>query len=341
MKNIFDLSQVDPALVLIALVVSVGYTLYQNYWKAPPKKLPRKINFAKKALNFEKLEKHTAEFRNPQVISTVDGKVHVAIGYGLANAIVIEGEEGCVLIDTLENNEVAKEALKALKEKIGEKPIKAIILTHFHADHTYGFDYFAQEYPGVKVYAHKSLLGYFQQLLNVRNKITGVRAAFQFGTELSDEDHENSGIGFRLKVDGKFKPSLNVKPTDVFKDKLKIVEAGIELVLYHAPGETPDQIIVHWPEKDVLFPADNIYRAFPNLYAIRGTASRDTLLWVQAVDLMRKLKPKILVPQHTRPIEGSQEIQEILTAYRDAIQLVHDQTVRYMNKGLYPDEITR
>ena len=26
---------------------------------------------------------------------------------------------------------------------------------------------------------------------------------------------------------------------------------------------------------------------------------------------------------------------------RDGIQLVHDQTVRYMNKGLYPNEITR
>ncbi len=59
------------------------------------------------------------------------------------------------------------------------------------------------------------------------------------------------------------------------------------------------------------------------------------------MDLMRLLKPKILVPQHTRPIEGQAEIMEILTAYRDAIQLVHDQTVRYMNKGLYPDEITR
>ena len=56
---------------------------------------------------------------------------------------------------------------------------------------------------------------------------------------------------------------------------------------------------------------------------------------------MRRLKPKLLVPQHTRPIEGQEEIYEILTAYRDAIQLVHDQTVRYMNKGLYPDEITR
>ena len=62
--------------------------------------------------------------------------------------------------------------------------------------------------------------------------------------------------------------------------------------------------------------------------------NRDTLLWVKAVDLMRSLKPETLVPQHTRPLEGSELIMETLTAYRDAIQFVHDQTVRYMNKGM-------
>ena len=56
---------------------------------------------------------------------------------------------------------------------------------------------------------------------------------------------------------------------------------------------------------------------------------------------MRTLKPKLMVPQHTRPVEGEDEIMDILTSYRDAIQIVHDQTVRYMNKGLYPDEITQ
>ena len=30
-----------------------------------------------------------------------------------------------------------------------------------------------------------------------------------------------------------------------------------------------------------------------------------------------------------------------LTDYRDAVQYVHDQTVRYINKGLHPEEIVR
>ena len=41
-----------------------------------------------------------------------------------------------------------------------------------------------------------------------------------------------------------------------------------------------------------------------------------------------------MVPQHTRPIAGEMVIMDILTSYRDAIQFVRDQTIRYMNKGL-------
>ena len=63
-------------------------------------------------------------------------------------------------------------------------------------------------------------------------------------------------------------------PTHTYKDELKVTLAGIDLTLFHAPGETNDQTIIWWPEEQVLFPADNIYRAFPNLYAIRGTMAR-------------------------------------------------------------------
>ena len=40
------------------------------------------------------------------------------------------------MIDTLESHEAAQEALVDIKKVINDKPIDAIILTHFHADHT-------------------------------------------------------------------------------------------------------------------------------------------------------------------------------------------------------------
>jgi alkyl sulfatase BDS1-like metallo-beta-lactamase superfamily hydrolase len=54
---------------------------------------------------------------------------------------------------------------------------------------------------------------------------------------------------------------------------------------------------------------------------------------------MRDLAPEYLVPSHTRPLFGEELIYETLTNYRDAIQFVHDQTIRGMNQGLTPNEI--
>ena len=55
--------------------------------------------------------------------------------------------------------------------------------------------------------------------------------------------------------------------------------------------------------------------------------------------MMRYLEPEYLVPSHTRPIVGKEKINTLLTTYRDAIQFVHDQTVRLINQGLDPNEI--
>jgi alkyl sulfatase BDS1-like metallo-beta-lactamase superfamily hydrolase len=45
----------------------------------------------------------------------------------------------------------------------------------------------------------------------------------------------------------------------------------------------------------VLVSGDNYYHAFPNLYAIRGTTTRDVLSWVASLDAMRALRPEFLV----------------------------------------------
>ena len=53
-----------------------------------------KPNIANTSSNYQKLERHTQEFNEPKIISVCHDKIHVAIGYGLANAILIEGDTG-------------------------------------------------------------------------------------------------------------------------------------------------------------------------------------------------------------------------------------------------------
>lgn len=88
-----------------------------------------------------------------------------------------------------------------------------------------------------------------------------------------------------------------------------------------------------------MLSGDNIYQAFPNLYTIRGTPYRDVKQWANSLDKMRYLNPEIVIPSHTQPIKGAENIQKVFRDYADAVRFVHDQTIRYMNKGLTPDEI--
>ncbi|HJP20556.1 MAG TPA: alkyl sulfatase dimerization domain-containing protein [Alphaproteobacteria bacterium] len=279
------------------------------------------------------LEAHSLLFER-QVISPARG-IHVAVGYGLANSIMIEGDDGVIIVDTLESRSRARAVLAAFRE-ITKKPVAAIILTHNHADHIYGGQVFA-EGREVPVYAHRSTNAHIDRIVNVLADAIYRRGMRMFGQLLPAGGVVNAGIGPDLGFET---PDMALeRPNRVFDDELEVEVAGVRLKLVHAPGETDDQIFVWLPERKILLPADNIYQTFPNLYTIRGTAHRDVMQWVESLDRMRSLEPEILVPSHTRPVVGRKRVAEILTAYRDAIQFVHDQTVRGINRGLTPDEI--
>ena len=278
---------------------------------------------------------HSKEFKK-ELITVTDG-VHVAVGYALANSILIEGENTNIIIDTTGTEETARE-VKALFDAINPNPVESIIYTHNHADHTYGATVFA-EGSSPDIYAHSTTEIYLSRVIGILRPIISSRSNRMFGNALSKEQVENNGIGPFLEIgrDGR-KPGL-LYPTKTFTDQIEFEAAGHKIQLFHAPGETNDQLFVWLPEKKALFPGDNFYKTFPNLYTIRGTPYRDLVGWVNSIDMMRYLEPEYLVPSHTRPIVGKEKINTLLTTYRDAIQFVHDQTVRLMNLGLDPNEI--
>ncbi len=298
---------------------------------APPDELPVR------AVNPE-LEAHTAEFER-RVYEVTEG-VYQAVGFGLANSILVEGEECVFIVDTMASVESAR-TVRAEFEKITSKPIGALVYTHNHADHVFGARGFVPE-GDVDVYAHETTEFYINRMVNIIRPIIALRSARMFGTHLPGTGPDrlvNAGIGAFLEIrEGESTLSL-IRPNRTFADELETEICGVQVQLVHAPGETNDQIFIWLPERKVLMPGDNVYKTFPNLYTIRGTLYRDVLEWVRSIDRMRRLGAEHLAPSHTRPVSGAEAVAEILTAYRDGIQFVHDQTIRGMNRGLTPDEL--
>ena len=122
-------------------------------------------------------------------------------------------------------------------------------------------------------------------------------------------------------------------PTDVFSGRAEFELGGVRVELREAHGETEDQLFVWLPEARVLLCGDNYYRAFPNLYTLRGTRPRPVDRWIESLDRMRRLQPEVLVPSHTTPVRGRDAVARELRTYRDGIQWVRDAVVRGAKRG--------
>jgi len=276
-----------------------------------------------------------------QRVYKVTDNVYSAVGFGLANSTMIVGNHGIIIVDVMESNEAAKNVLAEFR-KITDKPVKAIVYTHNHSDHTMGVKAFTSEEDvkagKVQIYAHETMMNTVINNASVIAPILGLRSTYTFGIllERGPEGWVNQGIGPAYARSA----TSFIAPTKTFQEKLEVNIAGVKMQLLYAPSETDDEIVVWLPEQKLLQSAEVIQgETFPNVHTLRGTRYRDPVAWYKTIDFMRGLQAEHLVPSHGRPMSDAARIEEMLTAYRDAIQYVHDQTIRWMNKGLTPDDI--
>ena len=282
----------------------------------------------------KKLADHSKEFEK-KIYKVAEG-VYSAVGYGIANSIMLVGKDGVIIIDTMENNEAGREIWNDL-QKITNLPLKAIIYTHSHPDHIYGAEAFAGK-STPDIYAHETTDNTVTRFVSETSPIIGSRSMRMYGNYLDQKAMINVGIGPFLSF-GSNSTLGYIPPTKTFRDRLNVNIAGIQMALIHAPGETDDMIYVWLPERKILMSGDNLYKSFPNLYTIRGTLFRSLKNWYRSVDIIRDLNPEYLVPSHGQPITGAALINQIATDYRDAIQFVHDQSLRGINQGMTPDDL--
>jgi len=280
----------------------------------------------------------TNDYWSPPAVHKVTDGVYVAVGYDLANSIMIEGDDGIIIVDTLSTYEDAKEVIAEFR-KITDKPVKAIIYSHGHLDHVHGTGAFLEEGEDVEIYAHDSHLDFYINENSVLGPIASIRSGYAAGAFLPNEgpDRKNLGI-FPPMAPGTI---AYVQPTQTFSDELEVEISGVKLKMVFVAGESSDQIYIWLPEKEVLLIGDNIYAIVPNIYTLRGAVYRDPMNYVNALDKMIPLDAEYLVPSHVKPVTGKENIKDILVSTRDAAQYIYDQTIRGMNQGYTADELSR
>lgn len=283
----------------------------------------------------------------------VSESVYTAIGYTVSANSMIVGDDGLIIVDPGQSMPGARRIREAF-EKITDKPVKAIIYTHGHGDHTNGARAFVDEGANVQIWA-RSNFGSELRLVAERGLQGGVRPANTQGFDLPPEQKIGIGIaippdrrpqgnmmqdGMRRRGQGQPRqgPRGMIPPTHKFSEERKTVEiAGVKLELVAAPGETSDQLYVWFPKEKVVFAGDNFYQSWPNVYPLRGTARRDMQDWADSIDKMVRERPLHVVGGHTRPMLNN--AAEVLTNYRDALRYVYDELVKGAKEFKTPDEL--
>lgn len=279
----------------------------------------------------DKLRAQSAEFRR-EVIQ-VTSSVYVAVGYSASNVVLVQGTDGSIIVDTATDPVAARAIVEAFGSRL-RRPVRAIVYTHSHPDHTGGARVFAGD-DAPDIYSH-------EQFLKTPPDVgrAGREGGDQFGISLPAAQFINAGV--QAEFGRVVSPTRDgyLRPTRTFGgEELSLSLAGVRVQLLHTPGETPDTIAVWLPDQHVLMPGDNFFRAFPNVAPIRGSRLRSPDAWLASLNRVIALTPEHVVPGHTRPVLGAAAAYAAITAYRDGFKSIVDQTIDGIRKGERPDEL--
>jgi alkyl sulfatase BDS1-like metallo-beta-lactamase superfamily hydrolase len=291
------------------------------------------------------LWRHQSILRKHGLFALSDGMWQVR-GFDVSNMTVIKGATGWILVDPLTARETAAAAMELVNDKLGARPVSAVIYTHSHADH-YGGIRGVVSLDDVK--AGKVAIiapAHFIEETASENVMAGPamgrRANYQFGGSLTPgpTGQMGSGIGSAISA-GEITliaPTLTIRKTGE-----KHVIDGVALEFQMVPEtEAPAEMNVMFAEAKTLLVGELATCSLHNILTPRGAKVRDAHAWAgyltEAIALYGE-RTESFAASHCWPRFGKEEVRSFLGAQRDNYKYLHDQSVRMMNKGMTQAEI--
>ena len=279
-------------------------------------------------------------------------------GYDMANLTLIAGDTGWIVFDPLMSIECTQAAMQLVEKNLGERPVKAVIISHSHVDH----------YGGIKGLMNAedvadSSLSIEQQAASGKipviapegftehavaeniyaGKAMGRRANYQYGVLLepgvTGKLAMGIGMGQSVGTISFIDPSYEITRT-----KEKFVIDGVELEFQMTPGtEAPAEMNTWLPQFNALWVAENCTGTLHNLYTLRGAAVRDGSAWshyiTEAISLYGD-DVEVTFQSHNWPHWGNENVKEYMANTAAMYKYINDQTLTYINQGYTADEIS-
>jgi glyoxylase-like metal-dependent hydrolase (beta-lactamase superfamily II) len=231
---------------------------------------------------------------------------------GDPNTGVIIGDDGVMVLDTQATPTMAKDVIAKIRS-VTDKPIKYVVLTHYHAVRVLGAS------------------GYSPQ------EIIASQDTYDLIVERGAQDYKSEVERFpRLFNDLKSVPGLTW-PTITFKGEMTLFMGKTEVRLMQlGRGHTKGDTVAWMPKEKVLFSGDLVeYGATPY------TGDAYLTDWPATLDNIEKLNPEKLVPGRGDALTNSAEVKAALDGTRDFIRKMFGSVAEGVKAGKSLNEIYR
>lgn len=189
-------------------------------------------------------------------------------GY-MSNAGFVVTDEGVVVFDTLGTAVLGQKLVDAIK-KVTNKPLKRVIVSHYHADHIYGLQVFKD--LGVEIWANTLGQEYFASDAAAKLMVQRREDLFPW-------------------VDDKSR----LVPADKWlSGDVDFVMGGLHFQLRHVgPAHAPDDMVMFVKEDSVLYAGDLVF-----IGRVPFVGDADSRSWLNALGKVIEFNPKFMITGH-------------------------------------------
>jgi glyoxylase-like metal-dependent hydrolase (beta-lactamase superfamily II) len=235
------------------------------------------------------------------IVQKLRGNVSVILGAG-GNITVLPGRDGKVLIDA--GFAGARPKITAALASISSDPIKHLINTHWHFDHTDGNGWMHS--AGAVILAHT----------NTRKHLAATTRV--------------EGWNFT------FPPSPpGAIPAEVFDDERTLELNGATIILkYYGPAHTDSDIYVHFTNADIFNVADTFWNGYYPFIDYSTGGSIDGMIRAAEANLVKVTDTTIVIPGHGAVGDKSQ-----LAFYRDLLVETREKVAALKKQGKSLDDV--
>ena len=244
------------------------------------------------------------------IVKISDG-VYVAIASPTfrlnCNAAIIVQDDGVVVVDSESIPSAAREVITAIK-RITDKPVKFLVITHFHGDHFQGAQAYLSEWPGVQIVssdatrediAKRGIPRMRREALGLPARIDNLKADLQRASgdkqkaQIQKNLDQAEAYASELKDVQGILPSLTLDHQLTLHSKSHTVQV-MWLGLAHTDGD----LFIYVPDAKVLVSGDALHNGTPTL------TDAFPYEWVRTLDAAESLDFDTVIGGHGDVLRG-------------------------------------